>query len=65
MTLQPGLQTIVTNILPNVSQSKGNQTMNFCQLIQILREILREIFSFKNCTENEARRLVPDHFSFF
>ena len=32
MTSQPGLQTIAIQILPNISQSKGNQTMKFGQL---------------------------------
>ena len=32
MTSQPGLQTIPVHILPNISQSKGNQTMKFGQL---------------------------------
>ena len=36
MTSQPGLQTIAIHILPNISQSKGNQTMKFCQLFQKL-----------------------------
>ena len=30
---QPGLKTIAIHILPNISQSKGNQTMKFGQLI--------------------------------
>ena len=34
MTSQPGLQTIVTHILPNISQSKGIQPMKFGQLIE-------------------------------
>ena len=34
MTSQPGLQTIPTHILSNISQSKGNQTMKFGQLIE-------------------------------
>ena len=34
MTSQPGLQTIVIHILPNISQSKGNQTMKFGQLLE-------------------------------
>ena len=34
MTSQPGLQTIPIHILPNVSQSKGNQAMKFGQLIE-------------------------------
>ena len=35
MTSQPllGLQTIAMQVLPNISQSKGNQTMRFSQLI--------------------------------
>ena len=32
MTSQPGLQTIVIHILPNISQ--GNQIMKFGQLIE-------------------------------
>ena len=34
MTSQPGLQTIAIHILSNISQSKGNQTMKFGQLIE-------------------------------
>ena len=34
MTPQPGLQLIAIHILPNISQSKGNQTMKFAQLIE-------------------------------
>ena len=34
MTSQPGLQTIAIDILPNISQSNGNQTMQFVQLIE-------------------------------
>ena len=33
MWSQPGLQTITIHLLPNISQSKGNQTMKFGQLI--------------------------------
>ena len=33
MTSQPGLQMIAILILPNISQSKGNQAMKFGQLI--------------------------------
>ena len=39
MTSQPGLQTIAKHILPNISQSKGNQTMKFGQLIECNRNI--------------------------
>ena len=34
MTLQPGKKTIALYILPNISRSKGNQTMKFGQLIE-------------------------------
>ena len=34
MTSQPGLQTIAIQRLPNISQSKGNQTMKYGQLIE-------------------------------
>ena len=34
MTSHPGLQTIAIHILPNISQSKGNQTKKFGQLIE-------------------------------
>ena len=34
MMSQPGLQTIVIHMLPNISQSKTNQTMKFGQLIE-------------------------------
>ena len=50
MTSQPGLQTIPIHILPNTSQSKGNQTMKLDQLI----EHTKTMFFFKNYSENEA-----------
>ena len=34
MTSQPGLQTIAIYMLSNISQSKGNQTTKFGQLIE-------------------------------
>ena len=34
MMSQPGLQAIAVHILPNISQSKGNQTIKFGQLIE-------------------------------
>ena len=60
MTAQPGLQTIAIHILPNISQSNGNQTMKFGQLIESSK---RNIFLQKLC-QNEAVRLVPDLFLF-
>ena len=34
MTSQTGSETIVIHILPNISRSKGNQTVKFSQLIE-------------------------------
>ena len=58
MMSQLVLQTIAIHILPNISQSKGNQTKQFGQLIEYNK---RNIFY----AENEARRLVSDLFLFF
>ena len=60
MKSQLGLLTIAIHILPNVSQSKGNQTMKFRQLI----EYHKVNFFFKNYPKNEAGALVPDLFYF-
>ena len=60
MTLQPGYQTITIHILLNIAKSKGNQTMTFGQLIEYNK---RNNFS-KDHAENEAQRIVPDHFLF-
>ena len=46
ITSQPGLQTIAIHILPNISESKGNQAMKFGQLIE---HIKRNIFLQKLC----------------
>ena len=56
MTSQPGLQTIAIHILSNISQSKGNQTMKFGQLV----EYSQINFFIENYSQNEAERLVPD-----
>ena len=34
MTSEHGLQTTAIHILPNISQSKGNQTMKFSKLME-------------------------------
>ena len=39
MMSQPGLQTILIHILPNISQSKSNQTVKIDQLIEYNRNI--------------------------
>ena len=46
ITSQPGLQTITIQILPNISQSKEDQTIKFCQLIKYNN---RNIFLQKLC----------------
>ena len=48
MTSQPGQKTIVIHILPNISRSKGNQTMKFGQLTECN---MRNIFLEKPCTK--------------
>ena len=46
MTSQPGPQTIAIHILPDISQSKGNQTIKFGQLIKYNK---RNIFLQELC----------------
>ena len=48
MTSQPGKQAIAMHILPNISQSKGNQTMKFGQLIEYN---MTNIFLEKSCAK--------------
>ena len=62
MTSQPGLQTIDIHVLPNISQSKGNQAMKFGQLIEYNK---RNFFFQKLYEKWEAGRLVPDLVLFF
>ena len=61
MLSQPGLQAIAIHILPNISQSKVNQTMKIGELIRYDK---RNIFSQTLCRQ-WAGRLVPDMFCFF
>ena len=58
MTSQPGQQTIIIHILPNISRSKGNQTIKFGQLI----ECNMKTFFLKNYTQNLVEKLVPHTF---
>ena len=58
MTSQPGYQTIVIHILPNISRSKGNQTMKFGQLTECN---IRNIF-LENHTQIVVEKLVPNPF---
>ena len=61
MTAKPGQQTTAIHLLSNISQSKGNQTIKFAQLINITREI----FFFQKSCKNDAGRLLPDLFLIF
>ena len=61
MTSKTGQQIFTIYILPNISRSKGNQAMEFGQLINLTKEK----FFFKNHAENEAGRLVLDISLFF
>ena len=57
MTLQLGKQTIAIYILPNVSRTRGNQTMKFGQLIEYeLRN------TFLNHKQNGVEKLFSDSF---
>ena len=59
MTSQSGKQTIAIHILPNMSRSKGNQTMKFGQLIEYK---MRSIFLEKSYT-NRWVKSIPRPFS--
>ena len=59
MTSQPGKQTIVIYMLPNISISKGNQTMEFGQLIECN---IRNIFLEKSYTKCDGQ-ISPRPFS--
>ena len=52
MTSQPGLQINVIAILPNISRSKGNQTMKFRRLIDYN---MRNIFPQNSYTKCGAK----------
>ena len=56
MTSQPGKQTIAIHILPNISRSKGNQTVKFGQLLEY---VMINIF-LKNHTQNVVEKQLPD-----
>ena len=46
LTSQPGQQTIAIHILPNISRSKGKQTLKFGQVIEYIK---RNIFLQNSC----------------
>ena len=56
MTPHPGKQTVTLPILLNLSQSKGNQTLKFGQVM----EYNQKIFFFWKIMQKMRLRLVPD-----
>ena len=56
VTSKLGYQTTVIHILPNISRSKGNQTIKFGQLIECN---MRKVF-LENHTKNVVDKLVPE-----
>ena len=58
MTSQTGQPIFTIYILANISGSKGNQAMKFCQLIEYN---VRNIFLI-NHTQNVVEKLVPEPF---
>ena len=61
-TSQTGKKTITICVLPDISISKGNQTMKFGQFIEYN---MWNIFFEKNHAENETGRLASDFTCFF
>ena len=59
MTSQAGKQTIAIHILPNISRSKGNQTMKFGKLIE---NNMRNTFVEKSYTKCSGET-IPRSFS--
>ena len=55
MTSQTGWQIIAIHILPNISRSKDNQIIKFCQLIEYN---VRNIFVKKSCTKRERETIL-------
>ena len=61
MTSQIRIQIITIHMFPNISRSKDNHAMRFCQLIKYNKGY----FSSKNHAENEPESLVADLVWFF
>ena len=58
MTSQIGKQKVITNILPDISRSKGNQAMKFSQLIEYhMKNIFYENSGAKCDRETNSRPL--------
>ena len=59
MRPQPGKRTFAINILPNISRSKGNQTMKSGQLIECN---MKNIFLEKSYIKHGGE-IIPRYFS--
>ena len=58
MTSQPGKQTIASHIFPNISRSKGTQTMKFGQLEDYIKiNIFHEVETYWNVLKSIFRPL--------
>ena len=63
MTSKPGQQTIVIHILPNISRSKGNQTIKLDQLIECnMRHICLEKL-YAKCDWETSPRTFSENFN--
>ena len=60
MMSQPGEQTILIHILPNISRSKDNQTMKFGQLIDYNMRIIFIEKWYKKCGGETSPRPFPE-----
>ena len=58
MSSQTGKKLITIHILPNISRSKGAQTMKFCQLIEYN---IRNGF-LKKHLQKQTEKLIPHPF---
>ena len=55
MTSQTGQQIIAIHTLPNISRSRDNQIIKFCQLIEYN---MRDIFVKKSYTKRERETIL-------
>ena len=60
MTSQPGQQTIVIHILPNVLRSKVNQTIKFGQLMERNMRIIFLEKSYTKCDGETSPRTFSE-----
>ena len=62
MTSQTGKQIIATHILVNISRSKGDQTIEFCQLLEHNKRTISLEKSYAECGgEAFPRPFIKNH----